>query len=57
MRKIVAAAALAGLALSAVPALAGEGECNWSQSVRTTTPTTTQTAETPRPVAGDSKGG
>lgn len=45
MRTIIAATALA-FAVSAAPALAGEGGCSWSQSVSAPTSSTTQTAQT-----------
>ncbi len=57
--RILASAAIVAFGLAAAgPALAGEGGCSWStQTVKSTTPTTTQTAETPRPVLQDQKGG
>ncbi|UEM25266.1 hypothetical protein JL100_034975 (plasmid) [Skermanella mucosa] len=46
MRMMIAATALAFAVSAAAPALAGEGGCSWSQSVKAPTSSTTQTAQT-----------
>ncbi|WP_157619462.1 hypothetical protein [Skermanella stibiiresistens] len=46
MRTVIAATALLLAASVAGPALAGEGGCAWSQSVKANGTTTTQTAQT-----------